>query len=51
MCDSLHFGFEGGMWDLIFIVTDHCLCFTLQPTNDMILDAPGHKSMSYNLKI
>ena len=24
---SFPFGFNGGMWDLIVLVPDHCLCF------------------------
>ena len=27
MCASYPFGFEGGMWDLIILVADHCLSF------------------------
>ena len=26
-CASFHFGFEGGMWDLIVLVLDHCHYF------------------------
>ena len=26
-CDSFLFGFEGGMWDLIVLVPDHCFIF------------------------
>ena len=29
MCASFSFGFDGGMWDLIVLVPDHCLSFTL----------------------
>ena len=25
MCASFPFGFEGGMWDLIVFIPDHCL--------------------------
>ena len=28
VCASFPFGFEGGMWDLIVVVPDHCLFFT-----------------------
>ena len=27
MCASFPFGFDGGMWDLIVIVSDHCISF------------------------
>ena len=27
VCASFPFGFEGGMWDLIVLVPDHCLSF------------------------
>ena len=27
ICASFPFGFEGGMWDLIILVSDHCLSF------------------------
>ena len=27
VCTSFHFDFEGGMWDLIVLVPDHCLSF------------------------
>ena len=29
MCAFFPFGFEGGMWDLIVFVPDHCLSFIL----------------------
>ena len=29
MCSSFPLGFEGGMWDLIVLVPDHCLSFFL----------------------
>ena len=25
MCPSFPFGFEGGTWDLIVLITDHCI--------------------------
>ena len=25
MCPSFRFGFEGGIWDLIVLIPDHCL--------------------------
>ena len=25
MCSSFPFGFEGGVWDLIVLIPDHCL--------------------------
>ena len=25
MCSTLSFGFEGGIWDLIVLIPDHCL--------------------------
>ena len=27
VCASFPFGFEVGMWDLIVLVTDHCISF------------------------
>ena len=27
LCASFPFGFEGGMWELIILVLDHCLSF------------------------
>ena len=27
VCASFPFGFEGGVWDLIVVVPDHCLSF------------------------
>ena len=29
-CAYLPFGFEDGMWDLMVLVPDHCLSFSLQ---------------------
>ena len=25
VCPSFHFGIEGGMWDVIVLIPDHCL--------------------------
>ena len=25
VCASFHFGFEGGMWDLNVVISDHCI--------------------------
>ena len=27
VCAAFRFGFEGGMWDLLVLVPDHCLSF------------------------
>ena len=27
VCASFSFGFEGGIWDMIVLVPDHCLSF------------------------
>ena len=27
VCASFAFGFDGEMWDLIILVSDHCVCF------------------------
>ena len=29
VCSSFPFGFEGGIWDLIVLISDHCLSFCL----------------------
>ena len=29
-CPSFPFGFKGGMWDVIVLITDYCLLFTLR---------------------
>ena len=32
VCASFSFDFEGGLWDLIVLVPDHCLSFFYFPT-------------------
>ena len=29
VCASFPFGYEGGMWDLILLIPDYCLCLYL----------------------
>ena len=40
MCASFPFGFEGGMWDMIVTVPDHCLSFHFYTQN-------GQNSMEF----
>ena len=42
LCVSFAFGFEGGMWDLIVLVLDHCLSFILSNNVNVLAIALRH---------
>ena len=41
MCPSFPFGIEGGMWDVIVLIPDHCLSIyfaaIVGPLNDLLV--------------